>query len=223
MIILAGLGSFLRRVLRQCRPPCLPSPAPHHRHLRPAPPTAVLLFANGLGGVLGGLLLEWHRAGSRSPSGAALWSTVVYGASTCFFALRPTRTSSSASLLVVRSSSRQSRRPVQSPSPSCNSAPLEGRRARSSASTGSAPTDMRIGSGITVGFIGAPLSASAPPLGWVIPRALRLRRRPRGLPRRRRPPRPRPGRGHRRGVTMTRAHWLFDLGRRWYFSAHAGR
>jgi MFS family permease len=46
----------------------------------------VLLFANGLGGVLGGVLLEgtgWIRLSVR----AALWSTLVYGASTVFFAV----------------------------------------------------------------------------------------------------------------------------------------
>ena len=46
----------------------------------------VLLFANGLGGVLGGVLLEgtgWIRLSVR----AARWSTLVYGASTVFFAV----------------------------------------------------------------------------------------------------------------------------------------
>jgi predicted MFS family arabinose efflux permease len=46
----------------------------------------VLLFANGLGGVLGGVLLEgtgWIRLSVR----AALWSTLVYGASTVLFAV----------------------------------------------------------------------------------------------------------------------------------------
>jgi hypothetical protein len=46
----------------------------------------VLLFANGLGGVLGGLILEgtgWVRLSVRS----ALISTLVYGAAAVFFAL----------------------------------------------------------------------------------------------------------------------------------------
>ncbi len=46
----------------------------------------VLLFANGLGGVLGGLLLKgtgWVRLTVR----AALWSTAVYGLVTVGFAI----------------------------------------------------------------------------------------------------------------------------------------
>jgi MFS family permease len=45
----------------------------------------VLLFANGLGGVLGGLLLEgtsWLRSTVRT----AVWTTAVYGLSTVWFA-----------------------------------------------------------------------------------------------------------------------------------------
>jgi MFS family permease len=83
MIILAGLGSFFVGAAMQT---VMPSIADTTTGISSGTAYGVLLFANGLGGVLGGLLLEgtgWIRLSVR----AALWSTVLYGASTVFFAV----------------------------------------------------------------------------------------------------------------------------------------
>jgi hypothetical protein len=83
MIILAGLGSFFIGSAMQT---VMPTIASTTVGISSGTAYGLLLFANGLGGVLGGLLLEgtgWIRLSVR----AALWSTVVYGASTVFFAV----------------------------------------------------------------------------------------------------------------------------------------
>ena len=83
MIILAGLGSFFVGSAMQTGMPYI---AASTTGVSSGAAYGVLLFANGLGGVVGGLLLEgtgWVRLSVR----AALWSTVVYGASTVRFAL----------------------------------------------------------------------------------------------------------------------------------------
>jgi len=83
MIILAGLGAFFIGSAMQT---VMPTIAGTTTGLSSGTAYGVLLFANGLGGVLGGLLLEgtgWIRLSVR----AALWSTVIYGASTVFFAV----------------------------------------------------------------------------------------------------------------------------------------
>jgi MFS family permease len=83
MIILAGLGSFFIGSAMQT---VMPTIASTTTGISSGTAYGVLLFANGLGGVAGGLLLEgtgWIRLSVR----AALWSTVVYGASTVFFAV----------------------------------------------------------------------------------------------------------------------------------------
>jgi MFS family permease len=82
MIILAGLGSFFVGSAVQT---VMPTIAGTTTGISGGAAYGLLLFANGLGGVLGGLLLEgtgWIRLSVR----AALWSTLVYGASTVFFA-----------------------------------------------------------------------------------------------------------------------------------------
>jgi MFS family permease len=82
MIILAGLGSFFVGSAMQT---VMPSIATSMGGVSGGTAYGVLLFANGLGGVLGGLLLEgtgWLRLSVR----AALWSTAVYGVSSALFA-----------------------------------------------------------------------------------------------------------------------------------------
>ena len=77
MIVLAGLGSFFIGAAIQVAMPAIAGTGTAY---------GVLLFANGLGGVLGGLLLEgtgWLRPSVRT----AIWSTAVYGGSTALFAL----------------------------------------------------------------------------------------------------------------------------------------
>ena len=83
MIILAGLGAFFVGAAMQT---VMPTIANTTTGISASTAYGVLLFANGLGGVLGGLLLEgtgWIRLSVR----AALWSTGIYGASTLFFAV----------------------------------------------------------------------------------------------------------------------------------------
>ena len=83
MIILAGLGSFFIGSAMQT---VMPTIADTTTGISSGTAYGLLLFANGLGGVLGGVLLEgtgWIRLSVR----AALWSTLVYGASTVFFAI----------------------------------------------------------------------------------------------------------------------------------------
>jgi hypothetical protein len=77
----------------------------------------VLLFANGLGGVLGGLLLEgtgWLRLSVR----AAMWSTAVYGLSSALFAF------SHDYLVAARTDSRSHPVPSSSSPPSTPPRPL---------------------------------------------------------------------------------------------------
>jgi MFS family permease len=83
MIILAGLGSFFVGSAMQV---VMPEIAATTTGLSSGAAYGVLLFANGLGGVLGGLILEgtgWVRLSVRS----ALISTLVYGAASAFFAV----------------------------------------------------------------------------------------------------------------------------------------
>jgi len=133
MIVLAGLGSFFIGTAIQT---AMPAIASDMGTSSTGTAYGVLLFANGLGGVLGGLLLEgtgWLKLSIR----AAVWSTAVYGISTVAFAFSITTpwprccSSSAGSPTWPR---------CRSPRPSCSCS----RRARSavrwSASTASAPT-----------------------------------------------------------------------------------
>jgi MFS family permease len=82
MIILAGLGSFFIGAAIQT---AMPSIAGSMGAASSGTAYGVLLFANGLGGVLGGLILEgtgWVRSSVRT----AVWATAVYGLSTVCFA-----------------------------------------------------------------------------------------------------------------------------------------
>jgi MFS family permease len=82
MILLAGLGSFFIGASMQT---VMPSISGTINGMGSATAYTVLLFANGLGGVLGGLLLEgtsWLKSTVRT----AVWTTVVYGLSTIWFA-----------------------------------------------------------------------------------------------------------------------------------------
>jgi len=82
MIVLAGLGSFFVGSAVQT---AMPAIAGSMGTSSTGTAYGVLLFANGLGGVLGGLLLEgtgWLKLSVR----AAIWSTAAYGASTMLFA-----------------------------------------------------------------------------------------------------------------------------------------
>jgi MFS family permease len=111
----------------------------------------VLLFASGLGGVLGGLLLEgtgWIRLSVR----AALCSTAVYGASTVFFAVSHDYLVA-APLLVIGGMANPAALSITQ-----TAAQLRAPRAKRGQVIGVYSTSangMRIGSGFTVGLFGA--------------------------------------------------------------------
>jgi MFS family permease len=121
----------------------------------------VLLFANGLGGVLGGLLLEgtgWIRLSVR----AALWSTAVYGASTVFFAVSHDYLVA-APLLVVGGIANLAALSITQTVVQLR-APRE-RKGQVIGVYGVGANGMRIGSGLTVGLFGAAVGLR-PALAW---------------------------------------------------------
>jgi MFS family permease len=148
MIILAGLGSFFIGAAMQT---VMPTIANTTTGLSSGTAYGVLLFANGLGGVLGGLLLEgtgWIRLSVR----AALWSTVVYGISTAFFAVSHDYLVA-APLLVVGGIANLATMSITQTVAQLR-APLKKRgQVIGLYSTGA--NGMRIGSGFTVGLFGA--------------------------------------------------------------------
>jgi MFS family permease len=148
MIILAGLGSFFIGAAMQT---VMPTIASTTTGISSGTAYGVLLFANGLGGVLGGLLLEgtgWIRLSVR----AALWSTVVYGASTIFFAVSHDYLVA-APLLVIGGVANLAAMSITQTVAQLR-APREKRgQVIGLYSTGA--NGMRIGSGFTVGLFGA--------------------------------------------------------------------
>ncbi len=148
MIILAGLGSFFIGAAMQT---VMPTIAGTTTGLSSGAAYGVLLFANGLGGVVGGLLLEgtgWIRLSVS----AALWSTVIYGASTVFFALSHNYLVA-APLLVIGGIAN-----LATLSITMTVTQLRAPRAKKGQVIGVYSTSangMRIGSGFTVGLLGA--------------------------------------------------------------------
>ncbi len=148
MIILAGLGSFFIGAAMQT---VMPTIAGTTTGLSSGAAYGVLLFANGLGGVVGGLLLEgtgWVRLTVR----AALWSTVIYGASTVLFALSHNYLVA-APLLVIGGIAN-----LATLSITMTVTQLRAPRAKKGQVIGVYSTSangMRIGSGFTVGLLGA--------------------------------------------------------------------
>ena len=158
MIVLAGLGSFFVGSAMQT---AMPSIASTTTGISSGTAYGVLLFANGLGGVLGGLLLEgtgWIKLTVR----AALWSTVVYGASTVFFALSHDYLIA-APLLVVGGIANLAALSITQTVVQLR-APRE-KKGQVIGVYGVGANGMRIGSGITVGFLGAAVGLR-PALGW---------------------------------------------------------
>jgi MFS family permease len=148
MIILAGLGSFFVGAAMQT---VMPTIASTTTGISAGTAYGVLLVANGLGGVLGGLLLEgtgWIRLSVR----AALWSTVVYGASTLFFAVSHDYLVA-APLLVIGGIANLATMSITQ-----TVAQLRAPREKKGQVIGVYSTSangMRIGSGFTVGLFGA--------------------------------------------------------------------
>jgi MFS family permease len=158
MIILAGLGSFFVGSAMQTS---MPSIASSTTGISSGTAYGVLLFANGLGGVLGGLLLEgtgWIRLSVR----AALWSTVVYGASTVFFAVSHDYLVA-APLLVVGGIANLAALSITQTVVQLR-APRE-KKGQVIGVYGVGANGMRIGSGLTVGLLGAAVGLR-PALAW---------------------------------------------------------
>jgi MFS family permease len=148
MIILAGLGSFFVGSAMQV---VMPEISATTTGLSAGTAYGVLLFANGLGGVLGGLILEgtgWVRLSVR----AALISTLVYGITSVFFAVSHDYLIA-APLLVVGGVANLAalsitQTVVQLRAPSEKKGQVIG-------VYGVGANGMRIGSGFTVGLLGA--------------------------------------------------------------------
>jgi MFS family permease len=148
MIILAGLGSFFIGSAMQT---VMPTIASTTAGLSSSTAYGVLLFANGLGGVLGGLLLEgtgWIRFSVR----AALWSTVVYGASTVLFAVSHDYLVA-APLLVIGGIANLATLSITQTVTQLR-APRE-KKGQVIGAYSTSANGMRMGSGFTVGLLGA--------------------------------------------------------------------
>jgi MFS family permease len=148
MIILAGLGSFFVGSAMQV---VMPEIASTTTGLSSGTAYGVLLFANGLGGVLGGLLLEgtgWIRLSVRS----ALWSTLVYGAASVFFAVSHDYLIA-APLLIVGGVANLAAMSITQTVVQLR-APRE-KKGQVIGVYGVGANGMRIGSGFTVGLFGA--------------------------------------------------------------------
>ena len=169
MIVLAGLGSFFVGSAIQTT---MPSIATTMSGVSGGTAYGVLLFANGLGGVLGGLLLEgtgWLRLSVR----AALWSTFVYGAASMLFAFSH-QFVVAALLLVVGGAANLATMSITQTVVQML-APRE-KRGQVVGLYGVGANGMRLGSGFTVGLFGAVvglrvslgLSASAMCVGTAI-------------------------------------------------------
>ena len=158
MIILAGLGSFFVGAAMQT---AMPSIADSTTGISSGTAYGVLLFANGLGGVLGGLLLEgtgWIKLSVR----AALWSTAVYGVSTVFFAVSHEYLIA-ALLLVVGGVANLAAMSITQTVVQLR-APQD-KKGQVIGVYGVGANGMRMGSGITVGLFGAAIGLR-PALGW---------------------------------------------------------
>ena len=158
MIILAGLGAFF---VGAAMGTVMPSIAATTTGISAGTAYGVLLFANGLGGVLGGLLLEgtgWIRLSVR----AALWSTLVYGVCTVFFALSHDYLIA-APLLVIGGIANLAAMSITQTVVQLR-APNE-KKGQVIGVYGVGANGMRIGSGFTVGLLGAAVGLR-PALGW---------------------------------------------------------
>ena len=148
MIVLAGLGSFFVGTAIQT---AMPAIATTMGTSSTGTAYGVLLFANGLGGVLGGLLLEgtgWLKLSVR----AAVWSTAVYGLSSALFALSHDYVVA-ALLLVIGGVANLAAMSVTQTVVQLR-APRE-KRGQVIGLYGVGANGMRIGSGFTVGLFGA--------------------------------------------------------------------
>ena len=148
MIVLAGLGSFFVGSAIQTAMPAL---AAGLGTSSTGTAYGVLLFANGLGGVLGGLLLEgtgWLKLSVK----AAVCSTAVYGVSTVLFAVSHDYVTA-ALLLVAGGIANLAAMSITQTVVQLR-APRD-KRGQIVGLYGVGANGMRLGSGFTVGLLGA--------------------------------------------------------------------
>ena len=142
MIALAGLGAFFIGAAIQTAMPDIAGTGRTY---------TVLLFANGLGGVIGGLMLEgtgWLKPSVRT----AIWSTAVYGGSTALFALCHNYIAA-AFLLVVGGVAALANMSITQTVVQLRAPRKE--RGQVIGVYGVSANGLRMGSGVTVGFLGA--------------------------------------------------------------------
>jgi MFS family permease len=148
MIILGGLGSFFIGASMQSSMPIFASDLGAGSA---GTAYGVLLFANGAGGVIGGILLE--ATGRIKPNVlAAVVSTAVYGVSTVFFAFS-TSYPLSVALLVVGGVANLAAMSIGQTVVQLLAPPAE--RGRVIGVYNMSASGLRFGSGVTVGLFGA--------------------------------------------------------------------
>ncbi|MBO0824281.1 MAG: MFS transporter [Actinobacteria bacterium] len=183
MIVLAGLGSFFVGTSLQTAMPVF---AQHLGAGNAGIAYGVLLFANGIGGVVGGLLLE-VTGRIRPTVRAAVVSTAVYGVTSVFFALNSSY-SLAVALLFVGGVANLAAMSITQTVVQLLAPPAD--RGRVVGLWGVSANGLRAGSGFTVGLVGTAvglrsslaLSAVALCAGSVIAGFYALRRRPGGAP-----------------------------------------
>ena len=177
MIVLGGLGSFFVGASMQSSMPIF---AQDLGAGNAGTAYGILLFANGAGGVVGGLLLEATGA-IPATVGSAVVSTLAYGVSTLFFAVSGSYLVS-VLLLIVGGVANLASMSVGQTVVQLMAPPAD--RGRVIGVYGVAASGLRFGSGITVGLFGAVvgvhwslgLSAAALCLGTVLAALVALRR-----------------------------------------------
>ena len=150
MITLAGLGSFFIGSAMQT---AMPEIANTTGGISSTTAYSVLLFANGLGGVLGGILLEGTGRIKLSVT-AAIWSTAVYGVTSALFAFSH-QYLVAALLLVVGGVANLAALSITQTVVQLR-APRE-KRGQVIGVYGMSANGLRLGSGFTVGILGAAL------------------------------------------------------------------
>jgi MFS family permease len=150
MIVLAGIGAFFVGTALQT---AMPAIADSMGGISSTAAYSVLLFANGLGGVLGGFLLEGTGKIKLSVK-AAVWSTAIYGVTSAVFAFSHQYLIASVLLVVGGVASLAALSITQTVVQLL--APRE-KRGQVVGVYGMAANGLRIGSGFTVGILGAAL------------------------------------------------------------------
>jgi MFS family permease len=150
MIVLAGIGAFFVGTALQT---AMPAIAGTMGGISSTTAYSVLLFANGLGGVLGGFLLEGTGKIKLSVR-AAVWSTGIYGVTSAVFAFSHQYLIASVLLVVGGVASLAALSITQTVVQLL--APRE-KRGQVVGVYGMAANGLRIGSGFTVGILGAAL------------------------------------------------------------------